>query len=162
MAFFHSTMSLHHRNGDRLQEPQEWLATQMHLVHAWDIAQWEHELTEEQILRTWISLFAKWARDICDHDVDVETFDARFLQFENRLLPALMVYVWQFRDAVGQHIPLTTVTPHVCGSLSLCTADEKNILHFSMNVPCDDGNGGHTEIVEFPVNGVLAKTFHSQ
>src|SRR3989338_11445031 len=114
-------MSLHHQNGAQLDEPQEWIATQMHLVRAWNVVQWERELSDEQILRSWICLFAKWARDICDHDVDVETFDARFLEFENRLLPALIVYVWQVRETIGRHIPLMMVVSHVQGSLRLHT-----------------------------------------
>ena len=155
-------MSLHHHNGDRLEEPSEWIATQMHLVRAWDIDHWERGISDEQVVRVWTNLFAKWARDICDHDVDIETFDKQFLQFENRVLPVFMVYVWQVREAVGRNIPLITATSHVRGSLAMCTVHGKNAVRFSMHVPCDDGNGGHTEIVEFPVNGVLAKNHQSQ
>lgn len=156
-------MSLHHQNGDRLIEPNEWILEQLHLMRQWNVAHWEPFLSEDQVVHLWITLFAQWARDICDRHVDIETFDQRFLEFENRLLPALMVYAWQMREALGRHVPLEVVVPHVRGSLMMGTVYEgRNIVRFSMNVPCDDGNGGHTEIVEFPVNGVLAKTFHSQ
>lgn len=152
-------MSLHHRNGDRLEEPREWVLEQLDLMRAWEIHHWDSGLSEDQRIHTWITLFAKWARDICnDHNIDVETFGERFLQFENHMLPALMVFVWQVRDAVGRHVSLEEVLPYVRGVLhEVLRAHEKRHVRFSMHIPFD-GSDGQTEFVEFPVEGSCEET----
>lgn len=149
-------MTLHHRDGRQLEEPREWIEEQLHLVHEWNLPEFEKGLSEEEVLFAWVDFFAKWVREICDRrNVDVETFDGMFSEFERRVTPHIETLKWMLSKREGRDVGLHGACLAIRTRAVPIVRGKRKFVRFTMTFPSiGEGGNDHTESMEFPIEEV--------
>jgi hypothetical protein len=128
-------MALHHRNGDGVKEPKEWIDEQIRLVRQWNLPEYEH-ISEEEKVKTWISFFSRWARMICnDENVDVETFEALFEVFEDNIMPDIEEMKYAMSERAGRNIGLEKACKAIAGKINKVIRNGYPYLDFHLTFP---------------------------
>lgn len=146
-------MVLHHRDGQTLEGPREWIDEQLRLVGQWNLPEYERGLDEHGKVMTWVKFFAAWARKICDDEgVDVDTFEVLFEEFENRVTPDIELLKYVLSERAGRDIGLEETCRHIRGRIDKLMRNGYRYLQFNMIFPfIGEGGGELTRSVRFPV-----------
>jgi hypothetical protein len=149
-------VTLRHRDGQHvpLNEWAGFEGVQHRLIQRWNLPLFERMLPEEEVLQAWVQLFARWARVICDYkNVDVETFEAAFAEFENRITPHFETLKWAMSARAGTDVGIAATCRAIHAQAEeLLSGDGSRLVRFSMFFPAI-GRGGspHAECVEFAI-----------
>lgn len=148
-------MSLHHRDGRPVQQPGEWVREQLGLIRQWNLPLFERGVSADDVVHVWTQLFAKEAYDICDYKgVDIETFDALFPGFENRITPHLETLKWAMSADAGRDVDLEETCRTIHARVQKISNNGSSIVRLTMSFPnTKNGGDAHEESIDFPLEG---------